>query len=215
MNTYVSGRITWQPSDRQSVFFQQNFQDRWQENIGVGGTTLAETGAQARFREDEFIFNHRVVFTPKLLSQFRILLGRYWAPNRSNLHTARVVVSDAFTGGGAQADRLSTEFHISITWLLTQTSGRHTLKYGVNVPDWSRRGLVDRTNDIGTLSFASLADYAANRPFAALLQRGDPKVIFVEKNIGGFFQDEWQVRQNLSLALGFRYDWQNYFGDNQ
>jgi outer membrane receptor protein involved in Fe transport len=141
------------------------------------------------------------------------LLGRYWSPARSNLIASKIVVTDAFTGGGAQADRLSTEFHTSITWLLTQTIGRHTLKYGFNVPDWSRRGLRDETNQIGTLSFASLADFEAARPFAAVLQRGNPKVVFIEKNLGGFFQDEWQMRPNLTISGGFRYDWQNYFGD--
>ncbi len=213
VNSVASLRISHQLDDRQALFVQYNFQDRWQNNIGVGGTTLAEAGAQSRFREDEFIFNHRAVLSASLLSQFRILVGRYWSPTNSNLDAAKIVVTDAFTGGGAQADRLSTEFHTSITWLLTQTVDRHTLKYGVNVPDWSRRGLSDRSNQIGTLSFASLADLSANRPFAAVLQRGDPRVVFVEKNVGGFFQDEWQLRPNLSLATGVRYDWQNNFGD--
>ena len=213
LNSVASLRISHQLNDQQALFAQYNFQDRWQDNIGVGGTTLAEAGAQSRFREDEFIFNHRAVVTTKLLSQFRILVGRYWAPTTSNLGAAKVMVTDAFTGGGAQADRLSTELHTSITWLLTQTISKHTLKYGINVPDWSRRGLSDRTNQIGTLSFASLTDLAANRPFAATLQRGDPRVVFIEKNVGGFLQDEWQLRPNLSLATGLRYDWQNNFGD--
>jgi outer membrane receptor protein involved in Fe transport len=141
------------------------------------------------------------------------LLGRFWSPIQSNRLDARVVVSDAFTGGGAQADRLTTEFHTAITWLLTQTAGRHTLKYGINIPDWSRRGLSDRTNQLGTFSYASLAGYAAGSPFAAVVQRGDPRTIFVETNVGGFLQDEWQIRRNLQLSLGARYDWQNYFGD--
>jgi hypothetical protein len=213
VNSVASLRISHQLSDQQAVFVQYNFQDRWQNNIGVGGTTLAEAGAQLRFREDEFIFNHRAVITPRLLSQFRILVGRYWSPTNSNLDGAKVVVTDAFTGGGAQADRLSTEFHTSITWLLTQTINKHTFKYGINIPDWSRRGLSDRTNQVGTLSFASLADLSANRPFSAVLQRGNPRVVFIEKNVGGFFQDEWQLRPNLSLATGLRYDWQNNFGD--
>ncbi len=213
VNTVASLRVSHQLSNRQSMFWQVNFQDRWQNNIGVGGTTLREAGAQSRFREDELIFNHRVALQPKLLSQFRILLGRYWAPRRSNLSAPRIVVTDAFTGGGSQLDRLSTEVHTSITWLLAQNIGKHALKYGFNVPDWSRRGLVDLTDQIGTLSFASLQDYAANRPFAAVVQRGDPKLIFVEKNLGGFFQDEWQLRPNLSVAAGLRYDWQNHFGD--
>ena len=213
VNSVASLRLSHQISEKQTLFVQYNFQDRWQNNQGVGGTTLAEAGVHSRFREDEFVFNHRAVLSTKLLSQFRILVGRYWAPSNSNLGAAKVVVTDAFTGGGAQADRLSTEFHTSITWLLTQSVHKHTLKYGINIPDWSRRGLSDRTNQIGALSFASLADFEASRPFAAVLQRGDPRVVFIEKNIGGFFQDEWQLRPDLSLATGVRYDWQNNFGD--
>lgn len=213
VNTVASLRISHQFNDKQAMFWQYNFQDRWQNNLGVGGTTLAEAGAQSRFREDEFIANHRAVLSSNLLSQFRILIGRYWAPTNSNLNAAKVVITDAFTGGGAQADRLSTEFHASITWLLTQTVRKHTLKYGINIPDWSRRGLSDRTNQIGTISFASLVAFGENRPFAAVVQRGDPRTIFIEKNVGGFFQDEWQPRPGLSLAGGLRYDWQNNFGD--
>lgn len=214
VNSVASLRVSHQFNDRHAMFWQYNFQDRWQNNLGVGGTALAEAGFRSRFREDEFVVNHRGTLTPNLLSQFRLLLGRYWQPLQSNIQAPRVVVTDAFTGGSAQVDRLTTEFHASITWLLTQTVRRHTLKYGINIPDWSRRGLVDRANQIGTLSFASLADYAAQRPFASIVQRGDPKVIFIEKNVGGFFQDEWQLRPGLSLAAGARYDWQNYFGDN-
>lgn len=213
-NTFFSARLSHQPSDRHAMFWQVNFQDRWQNNLGVGGTVLSEAGAQSRFREDEFNFNYHATITPHLLSQFRILLGRYWGPTKSNLNQPRVVVVDAFTSGGAQADGLRTELHTSISWLLTQTLGRHTLKYGVNVPDWSRRGLSDRSNQLGTFSFASLRDYRVGSPFSAVLQAGDPRTIFIEKNLGAFLQDEWKVKANLSLALGFRYDWQNYFGDS-
>ncbi|MEK7754834.1 MAG: carboxypeptidase regulatory-like domain-containing protein [Acidobacteriota bacterium] len=212
-NTYASLRISHQLSQRNAVFWQLNSQDRWQNNVGLGATVLPEVGAQSRFREDEFIFNHRAVLTPGFLSQFRILIGRYWAPTHSNTSKPRLVVSDAFTAGGAQADALRTEVHTSITWLLTQTTGRHTLKYGFNVPDWSRRGFSDRSSQLGTFYFATLEDYSRNRPFSAVIQRGDPRTVFVEKNLGGFIQDEWQVRPTVSLATGLRYDWQNFFGD--
>jgi len=230
-NTFASLRVNHQWTERSAVFWQLNFQDRWQNNAGVGpavrpessghwqsslgsgATVLAEVGAQSRFREDEFIFNHRGVVSPKFLSQFRILIGRYWAPTHSNTPKPRIVVSDAFTAGGAQADALRTEAHTSITWLLTQTTGRHTLKYGFNVPDWSRRGSSDWSNQLGTFYFASLEDYLRQRPYSAVIQRGDSRTIFVEKNLGSFIQDEWQLKPALSLAGGLRYDWQNFFGD--
>src|SRR5262249_31111719 len=44
-------------------------------------------------------------------------------------------------------------------------------------------------------------------------QRGNGHVVFWEKVFGGFFQDEYQIRPNLLLTAGLRYDWQNYFHD--
>jgi len=210
----ASLRISHQFSDQQAVFWQYNFHDRWQDNGGVGGITVAEAGLHSRFREDEFTFHHRAVLSPRALSQFRVLLGRYWAPARSNLDAPRVVVTDAWAGGGAQMDRLATEWHRSLNWIMTHTAGKRTLKYGVNIPAWTRRGLSDRTYRLGSFSYASLDDFAAGRPFAVVLQRGEARTVFVEKVAGGFVQQEWQVRPNLSLATGLRYDWQNYFRDH-
>lgn len=73
VNTVAALRISRQWNENHAMFWQVNFQDRWQNNLGAGGTTLAEAAAQNRFREDEFIFNHRAIINPKFLSQFRIL----------------------------------------------------------------------------------------------------------------------------------------------
>jgi outer membrane receptor protein involved in Fe transport len=32
--------------------------------------------------------------------------------------------------------------------------------------------------------------------------------------VGGFFQDEIRVRPDLTLSAGVRFDWQNFFHDN-
>jgi hypothetical protein len=212
-NTLVSARVSHQFTEKNVAFWQLNYQDRFIYNQGSGGTVLPEAATNTRFREDEFLFNQRLVITPKLLSQLRILVGRYSAPTRSVSPGAQIVVSDAFTGGGAQADQLRTEGHWTATWLLTQTAGRHTLKYGVNVPDWSRRGLRDETNRLGTFYYASLSDYRLQAPFLAIVQQGNPRVVFWEKNVGSFFQDDFQLHPRLQLSFGLRYDWQNYFHD--
>lgn len=212
-NTYLTARLNHAFNDRHAVFGQINFQDRWRNNVNVGGIVTAEAGVQTRFREDEFVFNHRGVYSPNLISQFRILLGRYYSPIFSNTDAPRVTISDAIVFGGAQSDRLTTEFHTAITGMVSYTKKRHSMKFGINVPDWSRRGMRDETFQLGSFFYGSIGDFDAGRPFAAQLQRGDPKVVFIEKNIGGFFSDEIQLRPGLSLNLGARYDWQNYFQD--
>ena len=212
-NTFASLRISRQHSDATKMFWQANAQDRRRENVGVGGTSTAEAGAGNRFWEDELVFNLSSALSPNRLTQFRILLGRYASPTVSNLATPRREVSGAFIGGGAQADSLRTEVHTSIVWVMTETRGPHTLKYGFNVPDWSRRGLSDRTAQPGIYSYASLDDFAADRAYALTIQQGNPRTIVTEKNVGGFVQDDWQANRRLSFSLGLRYDWQNYFGD--
>jgi outer membrane receptor protein involved in Fe transport len=98
--------------------------------------------------------------------------------------------------------------------MVTWSPGRHVVKVGVNIPDWSRRRFDDNTNTGGTFYFSSLADYAAARPYAFIQQVGNGHVAFLEKVVGFFIQDEIRLSPKVSASLGLRYDWQNYFHDN-
>jgi outer membrane receptor protein involved in Fe transport len=98
--------------------------------------------------------------------------------------------------------------------IVSWTRGKHTFRSGINIPDLSRRGLDDNTNSAGTFSFSSLQDYIGGHPFSFEQQRGNGHVVFWERVVGGFFQDEYQLRRNLQVTAGLRYDWQSYFYDN-
>jgi outer membrane receptor protein involved in Fe transport len=85
---------------------------------------------------------------------------------------------------------------------------------GFQLPDWSRRGFFDRTNFGGTFYFEDLASYAAGQPYAFIQQQGNGDVVPLEKQIGAYVKDDWQLAPGATLSLGLRYDWQNYFHDN-
>jgi outer membrane receptor protein involved in Fe transport len=87
------------------------------------------------------------------------------------------------------------------------------VKGGLNIPEWGWYRLHDESNVGGTFYFSSLADYAEQRPYAFIQQRGNGHIEFVEKVVGVFIQDEIRMRPNLSLSIGLRYSWQNYFED--
>ena len=101
-----------------------------------------------------------------------------------------------------------------LTDVVTYSSGKHLVKAGLNIPDWSRRRNDDLTNAGGTFTFSTLQDYVAGRPFSFVQQRGDGHLVFLQKVLGGFVQDQITLGRNLSVALGLRYDWQNYFVDD-
>jgi hypothetical protein len=183
-------------------------------NQGVGGTILPEAGINYRNMEQEINYSQQTVFSPKLVNNFRLLLGVERQSNASLSLTPKIVVLDAFTGGGAQADQLRTEYHAQMMETLSYSTGKHFLKGGINIPDLSRRGLNNNINSTGTFYFSSLSDYQQRRPFSFIQQQGNGHVVFLEKQLGLFVQDEYHLRSNLMVSFGVRYDWQNYFHDN-
>jgi carboxypeptidase family protein len=213
-NLIAGGSWSHQQSDTQTTTLRFSHLFQRNTNQGVGGATLPEAGFDHTSREDEVVATQQSVVSPHLLNEVRFLYGDEREPRTSVTSATKIVVLDAFVGGGAQVDSVRTEHHFTLVEAMTLTAGRHTVKYGINIPDWSWRGFDDRTNLAGTFAFSSLADYAAGRPYSFVQQSGDGRVHFLEKVVGLFAQDELRLRPNLSLDFGLRYDWQGFFHDD-
>jgi hypothetical protein len=212
-NTFVSGSLSHQRDEKTTITFRASRQQRTQTNGRVGGLTLPEAATDYTSSETEGVYTQNTVISPTLLHQTRVMYGQEGENTVSRSTAPRIVVLDAFTGGGAQADLLRTEHHATLTDTLTWSAGRQTVKGGINVPDWSRRRFDDGSNVGGTFYFANLGQYALGQPYAFIQQQGNGHVAFLEKVLGVFVQDEIVFSRNLTVALGMRYDWQNYFGD--
>ncbi len=213
-NTFASGSVSHQLGTANTLSFRTSFQYRRNANQGVGGLTLPEAGTNNLFNELESVYTQDTVLRPTLLHQFRLLYGQYYNGTTSVTQAPAIVVLDAFTAGGAQADFLRTEHHAEIKDTLTWTPKNHTVKGGVDIPDWSRRRYDDNTNQLGTFSFASLAQYQQGTPYVFMTQRGNGHEVFLEKVLGLFVEDEIRIGADVTATVGVRFDWQNYFHDN-
>jgi hypothetical protein len=213
-NTLISGQITHALSNTNTFSVRESLLVESVNNQNVGGTTLPEAGVNSHNMEHEITFSQTTVLSPKLVNNFRLLLGVERQTATSVRPDRKIVVVDTFTGGGAQADYLRTEYHAQLMEMLSYSTGKHLIKGGVNVPDLSRRGFNNNLNSAGTFYFSSLSDYGGGSPFSFVQQQGNGHLVFLEKQIGLFAQDEYHPRKNLMLSFGLRYDWQNYFHDN-
>jgi hypothetical protein len=206
--------LNHQKGDNTTMSLTLSYHDQTRHNQSVGATTLPSAGTNWSFLEQSATYTQQTILTPKLLNQFRLFVGQEFEPTTSIGPARKLVVLDAFTGGGAQGDQLRTEHHFTLTEMLTWSSGRHTVKFGMNIPDWSRRRFDDNTNIGGTFYFSNIAAYNVGQPFSFIQQVGNGHVAFLEKVLGFFVQDEVRINSRLSASLGLRYDWQNYFHDN-
>jgi hypothetical protein len=208
---FISGRVFHDYNQGNQFWIGYSYEHRTVANQGVGGTVLPEAGTNTLFFEHEINVSHVYVISPKALNQLHFLVGHFDNQVHDLNENPQLKVSGAFTGGGAQANSRRTEYHFDGTDIVTYTTGKQEIKFGIDVPDISRRGFDDFTNQVGTYSFASLADYTAAQPFTYLVQSGQGHVTFLETTFAGIFEDTVRVKSNLSIAAGVRYYWQNYF----
>ncbi|HEY2150493.1 MAG TPA: TonB-dependent receptor, partial [Vicinamibacterales bacterium] len=209
----VSGSITHQVSDRNTWSIRPNYQYELDENRGAGGTTLASAATTFTHHEQQLTYTQQTMIRPTLFNQFQILVGHEREPTVSATPVPGIVVAGAFTGGGAQGDLVRTETHMQLNESLAWTKGHHLVQAGFQLPDWSERGFYDRTNILGTFYFSGIDTYSNGIPYSFIQQRGNGDLSFLEKQLGTYVKDDWQIRPDLSLGLGLRYDWQNYFHD--
>lgn len=212
-DTEFSASVSHQKSEKTTMTLRFSRESDHQIGARVGGLTLPQGAVRVDSGESQLVFSVNTVLSSRLLHQTRLTYAQEFDDITGVSRAPRIVVQDAFTAGGAQQDLLRTEHHATLTDAFTWTHVRHTVKAGINIPDWSRRGFDDKTNTAGTFYFAGLAQYRASQPYAFIQQRGDGRQVFLDKVLGVFAQDEFQISPRVTVAAGLRYDWQNYFRD--
>ncbi|MGA7315003.1 MAG: TonB-dependent receptor, partial [Silvibacterium sp.] len=104
--------------------------------------------------------------------------------------------------------RVSTGVGNSFSWLndTSWVKGRHVIKFGGEV---RRIQMNQGGSAYGTVSYNSLASFAANKSYKASITGEYPVNGLRKTQFFGYVQDEFKWRPNFTLNLGLRY---SYFG---
>ncbi|PYS89339.1 MAG: hypothetical protein DMF64_18060 [Acidobacteria bacterium] len=187
------------------------------------GNTLPGFGDTRQSRRQIYTLNETHTFGPNLVNEARFGFNRIHITFTPNLQVnpADFGINDGVTtsnglpqlnvtgsllnfGGpsGFPQGRGDTTLVFSDT--LNYLRGRHSFKFGGEF----RRFLNNNFNsDTGTINFASMTTFLAGTANAFNITLGDVTSSISQGALGAFVQDNYKLRPNLTLELGFRYDW--------
>jgi hypothetical protein len=208
MGTSVTARL-----NNSSTSFRYEYERDEELGQGVGGISLPSTAFDAFGEEHHARIQHRRALGARLFWENTVEAGWHGESVTSRNPGPRLVVEDAFITGGAQREEQNRVFHAGISSTVSWIAGRHQLRGGLALPDLRGESLTDRSNFGGTLSYSNLPDFEAGRAMSITRNTGDPSLRFRYAEAGAFLQDDFRLRQNLSLSIGLRYDWQGYLED--
>lgn len=206
--TSMLSRFDWKPTDRTTLSALYTLRDESQDNRGVGSFRRPEQGIPEAQRQHRLQVSGSSVLTNHLINEVRVSLDREDRALGRLAAEPAIIVNGAFTGGAPQSFRSREETGVRFQDVATYYAGRHCILFGAEYrPGWYTA--VDRSNFGGAFEFASLSDFAVNRPFVFSQNQGNPAVSFMQSEAFGFAQDEIRLRPSLTVTAGFRDGWQS------
>jgi len=202
-------RLDYRFSDATNLFWRANIDeaDYFLPYSPSSGQYLNEQEELASYPVNSVIALYHV-FSPTLLTDFKFGFNR---STGDTTYINPIGSLDAIAVAGLTSlnnGRVSTGVGNTFSWLgdVTWVKGRNVIKAGI---EFRRVQMNQGSSAYGTISYNSLASFAANQSYKASLTGEYPINGLRKTDFFGYVQDELKWRPNFTLNLGLRY---SYFG---
>ncbi|MCS6885845.1 MAG: carboxypeptidase regulatory-like domain-containing protein [Acidobacteriota bacterium] len=231
-------RFDYQFGTAHTLVSRYSYAEDSNKNQGVGTFELPTRAFDTFSRNQNVYLTLTSIVSPKVVNEARLQLSRTVTTMRDVVNATAVVVNGSFIGGGAQNGQnrqLSERFELQN--FVSLSLDKHSVKTGA-VLRGGRLSDINTSNFGGTFIFAGDVERDAQgrplpsaRPISSLehyrrtllglpgyypsqftIRSGDPFASVNQYELSLFVQDEWRLRQNLSVSAGMRYEVQTNLG---
>jgi carboxypeptidase family protein/TonB-dependent receptor-like protein len=211
-NWSINPRVDYAINDKHTLVARYSFFNSDSLNQGVTQYALPERAYDTSFSNHTVQLTETAIINKSTVNETRFQFIRARSANDPlNVGIPTVNVFDAFTSGAAT---VGNSFNESKRWEVTNTTtqahGAHSIKFGARLRG-VRLSDFSENNFNGTYTFSSLDQYrqALNGnavPTQFSLSAGAPLAEISQVDFGGFVQDDWKLRPNLTVGGGIRYE---------
>ena len=231
-------RLDWQLGSRNTLVTTFSSNTNQLNNVGVGGTMLAEAGYSSQQYDQVLRFFDLTSVSQHLVNEARVALRWDGQDATPTSNAPQLIVAGSFTGGGSTlgAQRLR-EFNLEADDDVIFSSKKHTLKMGTQLMLYAEHQQLTNSFN-GTYTFGggiapvldtnnvpipgasetisgieqyrrTLLGLPGGTPAAFSNVSGNPSVQFTQVQDALFLQDDINVGHGLHLQAGLRYALQN------
>jgi hypothetical protein len=217
-NWSINPRVDYAISDKHTLVARYSFFHNDALNQGVSQYSLPERAFDTTSSNHTLQLTETAIVNKSTVNETRFQFIRTRLENSPLTEGVPAVnVFDAFYSGAAP---VGNAFNESTRWEVTNTTtqahGAHSLKFGARLRG-IRLSEFSEGNFNGTYTFSSLEQYRqavmgvlinGQRvvPTQFSIATGEPLAEISQVDFGGFVQDDWKVRPNLTLGGGIRYE---------
>jgi hypothetical protein len=209
-NNYAfSARGDWNITDKDVMFARMGRFGQHQNRTSLTfiNSNLPTNGAGLVTQAYNGTISETHIFGPRVVNQFQASFGRS-APVFQPLFSfggPEIDFNDgtSFFGTWAGVPQGRVQNTYQYNDIVTFTQGSHQLKFGAEVERIQANSFFD-SNVRGTLTFLTIADFVAGKPFQYVQRFGNSVRGNRIWNESFFAQDDWRVRRDLTINLGVR-----------
>ncbi len=231
-------RMDWQLGAKNTFTATYSANVNHLDNVGVGGTSLAETSYSSEQAQHVLRFTNFTALSPKLVQEARASLRWDVEDDAPNSLAPQVQVAGSFSAGGSiNGQQRLWGFRTEFDDDAIVTLKKQNLKFGVQLNTYDLHNRSTQ-NFNGTYGFgggiAPVLD-ANNQPIAGQTETisgyeqyrrallglpggtptaftnvtGDPNLRFTQTRVAFFFQEDWTLGHGVKISGGMRYAFQN------
>ncbi|HEX8339164.1 MAG TPA: hypothetical protein VF621_20755, partial [Pyrinomonadaceae bacterium] len=205
-NWSINPRLDYAINDKHTLVGRYHFFRNEDLNQGVSQYALPERAFDQNFSSHNIQLTETAIVNQSTVNETRFQFIRNRSEQDALNSQLAVNVFDAFSSGGATVgDSFNESTRWEVTNTTTQARGAHSLKFGARVRG-VRLSDFSQNNFNGTYTFSSLADYRRRVATQFSISRGEPMTEISQVDFGGFVQDDWKLRPNLTVGAGLRYE---------
>src|SRR5438876_1262232 len=241
--TTFSPRIDYQLNSKNTLVGRYEYEHST-AITGVGGYSLASRKYSNFSTQQTARLTETAIINKKTVNETRFQFNHQTSGDTADNSVPTTNVQEAFTGGGSQVGRASNKQNrFDITNITSLALGNHSIKFGARARTVSITS-VSPNNFGGTWTFSGTRNLASPQGLTSIqayqitqqglqqgltgaqiralrvgatqfsINTGSPKSQVSQFDFGGFAQDDWRFRPNLTISAGLRYENQDNINSN-